>query len=50
MDRGQRWILRGQIKVRDKWPLIPRIARPNLLDEVLKTQFEWRDAEITLNV
>lgn len=46
---GQQWIFRGQINVRDKWPLIPRIARPNLLDKVLKTQFGWRDAETTLN-
>jgi hypothetical protein len=46
---GQQWIFRGQINLRDKWPLIPRIARPNLLDEILKTQFGWRDAETTLN-
>src|SRR5262245_61909682 len=48
-NSGQQWIFRGQINLRDKWPLIPRIARPNLLDEILKTQFGWRDAETTLN-
>lgn len=46
---GQQWIFRGQINVRDKWPLVPKIARPNLLDEVLKTQFGWKDGKATQN-
>jgi hypothetical protein len=46
---GQQWIFRGQINLRDKWPLVPKIARPNLLDEVLKRRFGWKDGEETRN-
>jgi FRG domain-containing protein len=46
---GHQWIFRGQINVRYKWPLVPKIARPKLLDELLKTHFGWRDGEATRN-
>jgi hypothetical protein len=42
---GQQWIYRGQSNRRSEWPLRPKIARPNLLDEVLEKNFAWRDGK-----
>lgn len=42
---GQQWIFRGQINLRRDWPLRPKIARGNLLGEILDKNFGWRDAK-----
>jgi hypothetical protein len=45
---GQQWIFRGQINLRRDWPLRPKIARGNLLGEILDKNFGWRDAKSEL--
>jgi hypothetical protein len=45
---GQQWIFRGQINLRRDWPLRPKIARGNLLGEILDKNFGWRDTKSEL--
>ena len=40
------WIFRGQINVREQWPLRPKVGRPEFWHSILEKNFGWSDGQV----
>lgn len=39
------WIFRGQINVREHWPLKPKVGRPEFFGSLLEKRYGWSEGE-----
>jgi hypothetical protein len=43
---GEGWIFRGQINLREHWPLRPKVGRPEFWGSILEKNFGWSDGQV----
>ncbi len=43
---GEGWIFRGQINLREHWPLRPKVGRPEFWGSFLEKNFGWSDGQV----